>query len=84
MDEPVPELREIVPDSPNQPYDMKRVITATVDGGEYLEYFPHWANNLTCGFARIAGRVVGIVGNQPSVLAGVLDISTSEKGGALC
>jgi acetyl-CoA carboxylase carboxyltransferase component len=80
IDDPVPELRDLVPDSSNQPYDMKRVITAVVDGGEYLEYFPHWANNLTCGFARLAGRVVGIVGNQPSVLAGVLDIASSEKG----
>ena len=76
----VPELRDIVPDSPNQPYDMKRVISAVVDRGEYLEYFPHWATNLTCGFARLAGRVVGVVGNQPSVLAGVLDIASSEKG----
>ncbi|MGA2528999.1 MAG: carboxyl transferase domain-containing protein [Acidimicrobiales bacterium] len=76
----VPELRDVVPGSPNQPYDMKRVITAVVDQGDYLEYFPHWANNLTCGFARVAGRVVGIVGNQPSVLAGVLDIASSEKG----
>jgi acetyl-CoA carboxylase carboxyltransferase component len=76
----VPELRDVVPPSPNQPYDMKRVIAAVVDGGEYLEYFPHWAMNITCGFARIAGRVVGIVGNQPNVLAGVLDIDSSEKG----
>ena len=76
----VPELRDIVPDSPNQPYDMKKVISAVVDNGEYLEYFPHWANNLTCGFAHLAGRVVGVVGNQPSVLAGVLDIASSEKG----
>ena len=80
LDEQVPELRDIVPESPNQPYDMKRVITAVVDDGEYLEYFPHWAMNLTCGFARIGGRVVGIVGNEPSVLAGVLDIASSDKG----
>jgi acetyl-CoA carboxylase carboxyltransferase component len=59
---------------------MKALIAAVVDEGEYLEYFPHWAMNLTCGFARIAGRVVGIVGNQPQVLAGVLDIDGSEKG----
>jgi acetyl-CoA carboxylase carboxyltransferase component len=73
------ELRELVPLRANQPYDMKQLVTAVVDDGEYLEVFPHWAKNLTCGFARIAGRVVGIVGNQPSVLAGVLDIDTSEK-----
>jgi acetyl-CoA carboxylase carboxyltransferase component len=76
----VPELRDIVPASPNQPYDMKKLINAVVDHGEYLEYFPHWAMSLTCGFARIGGRVVGIVGNQPAVLAGVLDIDSSEKG----
>ena len=86
LDEPedpdalVPELRDVVPESPNQPYDMKRVIAAIVDEGEYVEYFPHWAMNLTCGFARLGGRAVGIVGNQPSVLAGVLDIDSSEKG----
>jgi acetyl-CoA carboxylase carboxyltransferase component len=76
----VPELRSIVPASPNQPYDMKKLITAVVDDGEYLEYFPSWAMSLTCGFARLSGRVVGIVGNQPQILAGVLDIASSEKG----
>jgi len=73
-------LRELVPVRANQPYDMKELVAAIVDEGEYLEVFPHWATNLTCGLARIGGRVVGIVGNQPSVLAGVLDIDTSEKG----
>ncbi|MGH9303078.1 MAG: acyl-CoA carboxylase subunit beta [Acidimicrobiales bacterium] len=76
----VPELREVVPPSPNQPYDMRAVVGAVVDDADYLEYFPHWAMSLTCGFARVAGRVVGIVGNQPAVLAGVLDIDSSEKG----
>ncbi|HTW97499.1 MAG TPA: acyl-CoA carboxylase subunit beta, partial [Acidimicrobiales bacterium] len=76
----VPELRDLVPARPNQPYDMKALVAAVVDEGELLEYFPHWAMNLVCGFARIAGRVVGIVGNQPQVLAGVLDIDGSEKG----
>ncbi len=75
----VPELRDVVPPSPNQPYDMRKVISLVVDDGEYFEYFPHWAGSITCGFARIAGRVVGIVGNQPAVLAGVLDIDSSEK-----
>ena len=74
------ELVELMPASPNQPYDMKAVIAAVADEGEYIEYFPHWALNLTCGFARLDGHVVGIVGNQPSVLAGVLDIESSEKG----
>jgi acetyl-CoA carboxylase carboxyltransferase component len=77
---PVTELRSLVPSRPNQPYDMKALVAAVVDEGEYFEYFAHWAMNLTCGFARIAGRVVGIVGNQPQVLAGVLDIDGSEKG----
>jgi acetyl-CoA carboxylase carboxyltransferase component len=74
-----PELIDLMPASPNQPYDMKRVITAVVDGGEYLEVHAHWAMSITCGFARIDGRVVGVVGNQPAVLAGVLDIDSSEK-----
>jgi acetyl-CoA carboxylase carboxyltransferase component len=80
-DRATPELAELMPTSPNQPYDMKRVITAVVDEGEYFEYLPHWAMNITCGFARIDGHVVGIVGNQPQVLAGVLDIDSSDKGG---
>ncbi|MDP9073213.1 MAG: acyl-CoA carboxylase subunit beta [Actinomycetota bacterium] len=75
-----PELIDLMPPSPNQPYDMKTVITAVVDHGEFFEYFAYWAANLICGFARIGGRVVGIVGNQPQVLAGVLDIDSSEKG----
>ena len=83
-DEPqrrTPEVVELMPDSPNQPYDMKKVITAIVDDGDFYEYFPHWAMNLVCGFARLDGHPVGIVGNQPQVLAGVLDIDSSEKGG---
>lgn len=59
---------------------MRAIIQAVVDDGEYFEYFPHWAMSITCGFARVAGRPVGIVGNQPAVLAGVLDIDSSEKG----
>jgi acetyl-CoA carboxylase carboxyltransferase component len=74
-----PELVDLMPASPNQPYDMKKVITAVVDDGEFLEVHSHWAMSITCGYARIGGRVVGIVGNQPAVLAGVLDIDSSEK-----
>ncbi|MFM7535438.1 MAG: acyl-CoA carboxylase subunit beta [Acidimicrobiales bacterium] len=74
-----PELRDLLPPSPNQPYDMKKVIGATVDNGEFFEYFPSWARSIVCGFARINGESVGIVGNQPMVLAGVLDIESSEK-----
>ena len=59
---------------------MKRIIEAVVDEGEFYEYCPHWAMNLVCGFARLDGHPVGVVGNQPQVLAGVLDIDSSEKG----
>src|SRR5438874_9932463 len=76
-----PELVDVIPASPNQPYDMKKVITAVVDDGEFFEYHPRWGMNLVCGFARLDGHPVGIVGNQPQVLAGVLDIDSSEKGG---
>jgi len=75
-----PELRHVIPVSPNQPYDMKQVIAAVVDEGDFVEYHSLWATNLVCGFGRIGGHVVGIVGNQPQVLAGVLDIDSSEKG----
>jgi acetyl-CoA carboxylase carboxyltransferase component len=76
-----PELVDLIPASPNQPYDMKKVIAAIVDDGEFFEYHPRWGMNLVCGFARLDGHPVGIVGNQPQVLAGVLDIACSEKGG---
>ncbi len=59
---------------------MKKVIEAVVDDGEFFEVNHHWAMNLVCGFARIDGRAVGIVGNQPQMLAGVLNIDASEKG----
>jgi acetyl-CoA carboxylase carboxyltransferase component len=75
-----PELSDIVPESPNRPYDMAEVVRAVVDDGELVEYAASWARNLLCGFARIDGHPVGIVGNQPLVLAGVLDIDSSEKG----
>ncbi|MGH9153359.1 MAG: acyl-CoA carboxylase subunit beta [Acidimicrobiales bacterium] len=74
-----PELVGVVPASPTRPYDMKAVVAAVVDDGELLEYFPHWARNMVCGFARIDGHPVGVVGNQPQVLAGALDIESSEK-----
>jgi len=74
-----PELNDILPDSPNLPYDMHKVIAAVVDDGEFFEYFPHWAKSILCGFARVEGHPVGIVGNQPMILAGVLDIESAEK-----
>ena len=58
---------------------MKKVIAEVVDDGDFLEVFPLWAMNIVCGFARIDGHTVGIVGNQPQVLAGCLDIDASEK-----
>jgi acetyl-CoA carboxylase carboxyltransferase component len=72
-------LRSILPVSPNQPYDMKKVVMEVVDDGEFFEYFPHWAKSIICGFSRLNSQTVGIVGNQPMVLAGVLDIESSEK-----
>ncbi|HTC82374.1 MAG TPA: acyl-CoA carboxylase subunit beta [Acidimicrobiia bacterium] len=77
---PCPGLIELIPDSANKPYDMKRVIAEVVDDGDFLEVFPYWAGNIVTGFARIDGHAVGIVGNQPQVLAGTLDIDASEKG----
>ena len=73
------DLRELLPESPNQPYDMKKVITSVVDGGDYMEVHASYAQQVTCGFARIDGHTVGIVSNQPQILAGVLDIESSEK-----
>ena len=73
------ELRDLLPTSPNQPYDMKKVITSVVDDGDYLEVHANFAQQITCGFARIDGHAVGLVSNQPNVLAGVLDIDSSEK-----
>jgi acetyl-CoA carboxylase carboxyltransferase component len=74
-----PELVDLIPSSPNQPYDMHKVIEAVVDDGEYFEYAARWAPNILCAYARLDGRPVGIVGNQPMHLAGVLDIESSEK-----
>jgi len=73
------ELRDLLPMSPNQPYDMKKVITAVVDGGDYMEVHATFAQQITCGFARIDGHTIGLISNQPQVLAGVLDIDSSEK-----
>jgi acetyl-CoA carboxylase carboxyltransferase component len=73
------EIVSLIPDSPNQPYDIKKVISQVVDDGDFFEVHQFWAMNIVCGFARIDGHVVGVVGNQPSVLAGTLDIDASEK-----
>jgi propionyl-CoA carboxylase beta chain len=79
VDREDPALDELVPDSPNKPYDMKQVIGRVVDDGDFLEVQPGWAQNMVCGFARLGGHAVGVVGNQPSALAGVLDIDASVK-----
>ncbi len=75
-----PELRTIVPDVPTKPYDIKKVIEHVVDDGEFLEVAPLYASNIVVGFARVNGHAVGVVGNQPKALAGVLDINASIKG----
>ena len=75
-----PELDSIVPENPNKPYDMKQVIARVVDGGGFLEVHEQYAGNIVVGFARLAGKAVGIVANQPAILAGVLDIDASRKG----
>jgi acetyl-CoA carboxylase carboxyltransferase component len=74
-----PELLDLMPDSPNKPYDMRKVVEIVADDGEFFEYSAKWAGSIICGFIRLDGHVVGIVGNQPQVLAGVLDIDSSEK-----
>ena len=73
-------LDTIIPDESNQPYDMVDVITRVVDDGYLFQVHEHFARNLVVGFARMSGRPVGIVANQPAVLAGVLDIDASVKG----
>ncbi len=72
-------LDTIVPDNPNKPYNMKDVIRRVVDGGDFFEVQEHWAQNIIVGFARLGGFSVGIVAQQPMVLAGVLDIDSSTK-----
>jgi propionyl-CoA carboxylase beta chain len=73
------ELDHILPDNPNKPYDMKDVIRRVVDDGDFFEVQEHWAGNILVGFARLGGFAVGIVAQQPKILAGVLDIDSSTK-----
>jgi propionyl-CoA carboxylase beta chain len=73
-------LDDIIPDNPNKPYDIKEVIRRVVDRGTFFEVQEHWAKNIIVGFARLDGRPVGVVAQQPSVLAGVLDINSADKG----
>ena len=74
------ELGTLVPDASDKPYDMKELVRHVVDDGEFFEVHEHFAQNLIVGFARLNGRTVGVIGNQPKVLAGVLDIDSSVKG----
>ena len=79
-DESRPALSKIIPQNPNQPYDMREVIEGTIDAGTFFEVHKDYAENIVVGFARIAGRSIGIVANQPAYLAGVLDNNSSMKG----
>jgi len=79
VDREDPALDSLIPSQASQPYDMVRLIDAVVDDGVFFEVHRHFARNIIVGFARLAGRSVGIVANQPSVLAGCLDIDASEK-----
>ena len=72
-------LNDIIPENPNKPYDVKDVIHSIVDNGEFMEVHRNYAQNICVGFARFNGMPVGIVANQPSYLAGVLDINASRK-----
>lgn len=77
--QPEEKLDSIIPDNPNKPYDMKEVISLLVDDAEFLEVHQNYAENIICGFCHIGGMSVGIVANQPQILAGVLDINASVK-----
>jgi acetyl-CoA carboxylase carboxyltransferase component len=74
-----PELDELIPESPNKPYDIVDAIVPVLDDGDFFEIQPLWAQNIVIGFGRIGGRSVGVVANQPKFLAGVLDINASIK-----
>jgi propionyl-CoA carboxylase beta chain len=74
------ELKDLLPQDPNQPYDMRDVVKHIVDNGEFFEVHPYWAENIIVGFSRLHGIAIGVVGNQPNKLAGTLDINSSTKG----
>ena len=80
IDRADPSLDTLVPTDPQVPYDIKDIIHRVVDDGEFFEIHEHWARNIVIGFARMDGRSVGIVANQPAFLAGCLDINSSVKG----
>ncbi len=74
------QLNTFMPDTPNSPYDVREIVSRVVDDAEFFEVHPHWAANIVVGFARLDGRSVGVVANQPMHLAGVLDTESSQKG----
>jgi propionyl-CoA carboxylase beta chain len=76
---PEPKLDKIIPDNPNKPYDMKQIITLIADDQDFFEVHKYYAENIICGFCRIGGMTIGVIANQPQVLAGVLDINSSTK-----
>jgi len=80
LDRKDPALNYLVPVNPNQPYDMKVLINSVLDGAEFLEVQSHFARNLIVGFGRLGGQTIGLIANQPAVLAGVLDSNASVKG----
>ncbi|MFM7901891.1 MAG: acyl-CoA carboxylase subunit beta, partial [Bacteroidota bacterium] len=79
IDETRSALQGIIPDNPNQPYDIREVIQHVIDEGSFFEVHKNFAENIVVGFARIGGRSIGVVANQPAFLAGVLDINASTK-----
>jgi propionyl-CoA carboxylase beta chain len=79
VDRACEQLVELVPENPNKPYDIRKIITAVADGGTFLEVHEHYAKNIVVGFIRIGGHPIGVVANQPLVLAGCLDIDASVK-----
>lgn len=79
-DESRAQLNEIVPENPNQPYDIREIVEGTIDTDSFFEVHKDYAENIVVGFGRLAGKTIGVVANQPAVLAGVLDIESSKKG----
>jgi len=80
LDREAEALNQVIPENPNQPYDIKEVINLVVDEGSFFEVHEEFAQNIVVGFARLGGRSIGIIANQPAVMAGVLDINSSAKG----
>lgn len=74
------ELDEIIPENPNQPYNIKEIVSSLIDEDSFFEVQKDYAENIVVGFARLAGRSIGVIANQPAVLAGVLDVNASAKG----